>query len=378
MKILHVASGDLWGGAESQLLFLVRAQIDLGDAVHVVLLNQGLLADRLRDERVPIAMYPESRLNTLSLLAGIYQQCAELRPDVVHTHRIKENVLGALAARFAGVPVCVRTAHGDAEHALKWYQLRKQVARFMERVLVFGLHDVTAAVSQELADKLQRRWLHGRIEVVRNGVDPDRIRRDAATGIQTLPTVPGAVRICMIGRLVPVKRVDLFLDACSDLTRLVDRPVHAFVIGDGPLRVNLEKRALGFPRLTCTFTGFVEKSAAWLRKMDLMVITSDHEGLPMSLLEAFALGVRVVSRPVGGITALLVDGRLGRLVDSDRSAQVAAAMAAELQRDVAGENEEAAAPAFPNELTAAAMAARYREIYLLTSKGNRQYPAAME
>lgn len=354
------------------LLDLAGAQAAHGDQVHVALLNDGLLARRLNEIGVPVYLFPESRLDAITLLRRIRRTCADLSPDVVHTHRMKENVLGALAARLSGVPVCIRTAHGDSEHAIRWFQIKKQIARAMERLSNRFLLDTTIAVSQELAGRLRRRWMHGGVEVVQNGIDAARIRRDSAEVIPELMADSSAVRVCFIGRLVPVKRVDLFVQACSVLARSSSRHVHAFVIGDGPLRAHLEALARGLPNLTCTFVGFVNNPASWLSHMNLMVITSDHEGLPMSLLEALAIGVRVVSRAVGGITELLIDGRHGRLVYSDEPDAIASAMSAEV-RSVASGGGLARDAEFPVEMTAMSMASRYTRIYqmALAKAGDR-------
>jgi len=355
------------------LLSLAQAQMTLGDDVHVILLNDGLLAARMRAEGVPNCILPESTSGPLKLLARLHEHCVRLRPDVVHTHRMKENVLGAMAARLSGVPGCVRTAHGDTEHELRWFQGRKQIARIVERLFVFGLHDATVAVSRELADKLTHRWLPGRIEVVANGIDPDQVRHAARNDALGDPLRADEIRIALVGRLVPVKRTDVFLEACTLLTKLVDAKVHAYVIGDGPLRTELEKQAAAQPNLACTFTGFVDNPAAWIKQMDLMAITSDHEGLPMSLLEAFALSVPVVSRAVGGIPDFLEDARRGRLVHSDRPSEVAQAMAAELLHPLAG-RKDASADVFPEQLTAKSMARSYRQFYLRALSAHGAFP----
>lgn len=362
MKILHVASGDLWGGAEAMLLELARAQAALGETVHVVLLNDGLLAQRLMADHVPVQIFPESTIGPAGLFIRLQERCRCLQPDVVHTHRTKENVLGAVAARSSGVPVCVRTGHGDAEHSLSWFQLRKQAARWMDRLCAVSLQDATVAVSEELACKLRSRRMHGRIEVVPNGVDPEGIRRAAATGAVPLPAESESIRVCIVGRLVPVKRVDLFLAACALLAKSSRRRVHACILGDGPLRAELESLTDDVPNLEVTFAGFVNNPAAWLRQMDLMAITSDHEGLPICLLEALAVGTPVVSRSVGGIPDVLGDPRMGRLVATDRADEFASAMAAQLQ-NVGTAADRVAGELFPSGVTAEAMARGYQAVY---------------
>jgi glycosyltransferase involved in cell wall biosynthesis len=81
-----------------------------------------------------------------------------------------------------------------------------------------------------------------------------------------------------------------------------------FVIGEGPDFVSLEKQAREMDVSDCVrFVGFQNSTAAWLASMDAMVLLSDHEGMPMVVLEALALGVPVIARSVGGLPEILGD-----------------------------------------------------------------------
>src|SRR4051812_46269935 len=99
MRITHLASGDLWAGAENQLYNMVLAMHSTGDVdIDVILLNEGLLADRLRQAGVALTVFFESQLGFLQLIARIRHHLAARRTHILHTHRYKENVLGAIAA----------------------------------------------------------------------------------------------------------------------------------------------------------------------------------------------------------------------------------------------------------------------------------------
>ena len=361
-RILHLASGDLWGGAEAMILDLATAQQDLGHDVTVALFNDGLLAERLAAGGIATRVFPEAASGPLGLLRSVHGLCRALGPDVLHSHRIKETVIGAAAARLAGVPACVRTVHGDNEHVLAWHQLRKGLARLAERLASAALVSATVAVSGELCDRLQDRWPSGRVVTIENGVNVARIRRQASEADDVPPRRKGCYRIGVVGRLVPVKRVDLFLDACDALARRSGRAIEAVIIGDGPLRTDLERHAAARAGVAFTFAGFVDNPAAWIRSLDLLAITSDHEGLPMCLLEAFALDVPVVARAVGGIPALLADGTRGRLVPAGDAESLASAMLAVLDSTEADAFARAANP-FPAELTIETTARRYVDLY---------------
>lgn len=344
------------------LLELSIAQQQLGHQVHVIAFNRGLLADRLVRSGVPTTVLPESDISPVGLLARVRRICDELQPDVVHAHRIKETIIGTLAARSSGVRVCIRTVHGDVEHDLRWYQLKKRLARAAEQLTTVALIDTSVAVSAELGARLRQRRLAGRVDVIENGIDPARIRREANLASPVAPPPAGRTRVAIVGRLVPVKRVDRFLDACDVLASTSGREIEAVIVGDGPLRADLEARANRLSRVSWTFTGFVGSPASILRSCDLLAISSDHEGLPMCLLEAIALGVPVVARAVGGIPPLLRNGYHGRLVHSDDASEFAAAMQAVLD-DARPRFPDKTSDSFPAELDVATTALRYRALY---------------
>ena len=371
MRILHLASGDLWGGAEAMVLDLAVAQHKLGHEVMAVLFNDGLLAERLRARGISTWVYPEIQIGPIGLLRRLRRLCVELQPDVLHSHRMKETVLGSAAARLSGVPVCVRTVHGDNEYALSWRDLRKGLARLTEQLTSAALVSATVAVSSELGERLRQRWAARRVFVIQNGVDVERIRLQAAACTAMGPRPMDSRRVGLVGRLVPIKRVDLFLDACGALARRSGRSVEAVVVGDGPLRSELELHSTTLKNVKCTFTGFVDRPVAWIRELDLLAITSDHEGLPICLLEALALDVPVVARAVGGIPALLAERNLGCLVDSDSAESFAAAMLATLDAD-ASAAVATTHDRFPAMLTISTTAERYCDLYSqLANTGRR-------
>src|SRR5688572_18135302 len=112
MKVLHIISGDLWAGAEVQACTLLttlhrESQVQVAAA----LMNEGELARRLRDHGIPVTVFPESTLNAAAIVCGLRKLMTQWRPDVVHTHRIKENILGCIANTFSGNVPSVRSAH---------------------------------------------------------------------------------------------------------------------------------------------------------------------------------------------------------------------------------------------------------------------------
>jgi glycosyltransferase involved in cell wall biosynthesis len=363
LRVLQIASGDLWAGAEVQLFNLCQ-QLSLIEDVelHVVLLNEGQLASRLRDIQVAVAVFDEGRLSFAQIYGQLVAHCTQLRPDILHSHRQKENVLAALCGLRTQTP-SVRTAHGASEFNFGRLSPRNFVAlldrwvgRFMQRRVV--------AVSDDLAQKLAQYYPVKHIEVIRNGIALSKPVADAPV---SLPA--GHTHIGIVGRLVPVKRIDLFLDTAAAL--LSDKPEKNFrfwIIGDGPLRAASEAKAesLGITR-HIEFVGHVSSAMPYLQSLDLLVMCSDHEGTPMTLLEAMRCELPIVAHNVGGLKELLNAGDCGHLVGEQSPASYAQAICTvieskDLQQQYATKALQRLADGYAAEKNSAAYLNLYRSV----------------
>lgn len=311
MKVLHIASGDLWAGAEVQVCSLACAQHRQGVQVEVILFNPGELEVRLRQAGVSVAVYDERRYSALALSWRLLRHMQRSRPDVVHTHRHKENVLGSAAARLVGAS-SLRTVHGRDEANIMPWRLDKRLYRWLDWACGRWLQQRVVAVSEQLADELVVRFPPQRIQVIGNGIDIEGLVEAVAESVE-LPGQPGRIRIGFVGRLVPVKRIDVFLRAAQRLQQLQPERFEFYVIGDGPQRTLCQQLIQQLELADHVHVlGFRADAAALLARMHLLLMTSDHEGLPMTLLEAMALGVPIVASAVGGVPQALA--RCGRLV----------------------------------------------------------------
>lgn len=330
MRVTHLASGDLWAGAENQLHNLVLGLQRARDVdVDVILLNEGLLADRLRQTGVMVTVYPENHLSGIELFATIRRHLVARRTDILHTHRYKENVLGAFAAALTSGVRSTRTLHGAPEFRSRIWQLRKSVPQWLDWFTARFMQFPIVCVSIELRDRCARSLPIARLRVVPNGVDIDALGDVAVQVVDDSRVRARPFRVGFFGRLTSVKRVDLILEVANHLEKESPGQFGVYLFGDGPLRSELEERA-GTMNLkgTVNFMGFTAQPAAWLRSMHAMLLTSDHEGLPMIVLEAMALGVPVVSHAVGAIPEVLDGGALGTLIPNQEPSQYARAIAA--------------------------------------------------
>lgn len=315
--VAHIASGDLWGGAEAQLYSLAK-ELNRSSAIslYVILLNHGILEQRLRDCGVEVIVVDETKFSSVQVLFRLYRILADIRPNILHTHRQKENVLGSLAMLFLGNCKSLRTVHGQAEFSLRLWQVHKRFYRLLDWFCGRVLQDRIVAVSEELGILLARQFTPQKVGVVYNGVDVDEVINRSRLQI-SLPGSAEAFKVAFVGRLVPVKRVDVFIDIAKELLSEDKDRYRFYVFGEGPLQKELDAQ-IRAANIGCYIyrMGFTEDLAAYLVRMNTLVITSNHEGLPISLLEALVLGVPVLAHAVGGIPELLNDGKYGELVST--------------------------------------------------------------
>jgi glycosyltransferase involved in cell wall biosynthesis len=330
MRVTHLASGDLWAGAENQLHNLVLALHRTADVdVDVVLLNEGLLAERLREAGVAVTIFPETELGGAALLARIRRHLLARRTDVLHTHRYKENVLGAFAAALTSRTRSTRTLHGAPEFNAPFWQFRKSVPQWLDWFTARFLQFPIVCVSAELLERRAQSLPPNRLRVVANGVDLDSLRRAELPASASLPAADRPFRVAFFGRLMPVKRIDVIVETAAVLERESPGQFSIQIFGEGPLQSDLEEqvRRLGL-EAAVHFMGFTSQPAAWLRRMHGLVLTSDHEGLPMIVLEAMALGVPVISHAVGAIPEVLGAGAMGTLISNQDPSSYAKAITA--------------------------------------------------
>ena len=285
-------------------------------------------------------LIPQMRRNPgpgdLLALARIVWLLRRDRPAVVHTHAAKAGTLGRAATLIAFPlrrrrPVVIHTYHG---HSLSGYFAGRTTAvyRLIERLLA-PVSDVLLAVSTEVRDDL-----------VGLGVAPAERFRVMALGFELEPFTADAQRaarrqamrerwgvgeqetvVTLIARLVPIKRVDRFLAVARRAA--VSSGLRFVVVGDGELAAQLKGSAdavaLG-ERLI--WTGFLREIADVCYASDVVMLTSDNEGTPVSLIEAQAAAVPVVATDVGGVRSVVTDGEGGLLGDPEDPAQLVAAL----------------------------------------------------
>ena len=254
----------------------------------------------------------------LAALRALRALIARHRPHIVHTHTAKAGFLGRMAAATTRPrPLIVHTFHG---HVLEGYfgPARNLAYRTLERRLA-RVTDRLIGVSGATVDDLVRLGIapRSRFQVIPIGLDLARFTDPDTAAAADFRERSGAgaedVLVGFVGRLVPIKRVDLILRAVATL-RDRDVPVRLAVVGDGESRPGLESlaRTLALGDRV-RFLGHAPDSAPAAAGADIAVIASDNEGTPVALIEAGAAGRPAVATAVGGVPDVVVPGT-GRLV----------------------------------------------------------------
>ena len=312
LRVLQLIDGLNVGGAEVLLCDLVRHLMANGHHVHVGYSTPGPMEARLREMNAPMTRLPRlARVDPL-LLLRMMRLIRRERPNIVHTHLFKSDLHGRLAARWSGVPVVVTTAHNNDAWAQRapLGALYGVTARLADRVI---------AVSDEVRE-YQIQYTHvapEKIITIDNGVDTRRFEGQDAAG-RALRAEFGfaadAPLVGIIGRLSLQKDHALFLQAAAHIRD--ELPAARFlIVGDGALRTELtaQAAALGLSEAVI-FTGLRSDIPAVLAALDLLVFSSQWEGLPVTLLEGMAARKAIVSTAVGGVPGVVKDGESALLV----------------------------------------------------------------
>ncbi len=311
MHITHIASGDLWAGAEVQLYTLCKTLNNMPEIkVSVILLNHGTLADKLLAQNICVEILDETKLSSARIFTGLIKTLKQLKPNVVHTHRNKENILGSITAKIAGNMPSLRTVHGAPEHRPSIKKPQQYLLYWLDWLTARYLQAKIIAVSEDLKTQLTKSYPENKIEVIENGVDIEALACHVKKQVPDMPGNKKSYKVGLVGRLVPVKRVDVFIKTAEYIkTHHPELSIQFHIYGDGPLLNELKQlcNELAVNDIV-QFEGHCDDIHAQIASLDALLITSDHEGLPMTLLEAMALGTPVIAHSVGGITNVCQKG----------------------------------------------------------------------
>ena len=320
VKVLHVLTDRNIGGAGRWLLYYLKYHNREQFAVKAVLPHDSLLVDAVKALDVPVIAMEEMADQSFDKKAmkALVQLFREERPDIVHTHA---SMTARMAARAAMVPSIFNTKHcmESAPGILPKKILRREVnAAFSDKII---------AVSRAVRRSMVHAGTHPeQIAVVYNGIEPIAIpsAEEKAALLESYGGQPGEKAVGMVARLEEVKDHETFLLAAQNVLEN-RKDVRFYIVGDGSLRDELERRAyeLGISAHV-TFTGFIKDVEKIEAALDIAVITSKAEALCLSIIESMIAEIPAVGTDSGGVAEVIKHGENGFLVpvgDADELAE---------------------------------------------------------
>lgn len=282
------------GGAERQLIYMLRALQNVGIKSRVLCLTKGeALEEEIMNLGIDVDWVGRSGNRPLRLIS-IIENFRRNPVDVIHSSHFYTNTYAGLAGRT------LRVASIGA--------IRNDLESEISANGVFGrwhlkLPQFLIANSMMASEKAVAAGVDGsRIHLVRNAVEEQSDRRPSGKG--------NKVNLLFAGRLVPQKRPELFIRLASELRgRHPKMDLRFLISGDGPLRALLEQQVknYGFVHDEVTFLGEQTIMSDVYRQSDILVLTSRHEGTPNVVLEAMVNGLAVVATRVGGVPEIIND-----------------------------------------------------------------------
>ncbi len=256
--------------------------------------HAGQLAAQLEPEGVPVRTFGKTDGFSFRLVRDLARCLREERADVLHAHNALVLHYGIAAARLAGVPVVVNTRHGGN---MNW---DPHCERIWRRAVPWA--DAVVFISEGVRDYYVTRDHISRrnTQVIYNGIDTARFSAKAARAAVNSPRI----RFGAVGRLVPAKDyVTLTRAFALSASSIPEAELH--LLGDGPCRVQIAQTAESLGIADRVFLhGASHDVAGFLSTLDIFVLSSMDEGLPISLMEAMAAGLPVVSTLLPGLREL--------------------------------------------------------------------------
>ncbi|AFV10476.1 glycosyl transferase [Thermacetogenium phaeum DSM 12270] len=368
LSVVHIIGGGEFGGAEQHVLRLTERLGRNGCDPHVVCLFREPFYRMLREAGIPAAVVPMRHRLDWGACLRLASLLRELRPQIVHTHGVRSNLIGRLAARLAAVPVVVTTVHSVLPQDYP-SPVSRLLNGFTERV-TSPLTTHFIAVSGFIGDYLAAAGIpREKITVIYNGIDPALWESWACDGSfrTRFGIPPEAPLFGIVARLHPVKGHRYFLEAAREVAgRFPD--ARFVIVGSGFYWREVDSliREYGLAD-RCIRTGFLTDAGPAYAALDCLVISSLSEGFGLTALEAAALGKPVIATRVGALPEIIEDGVTGLLVPPADPGALARAMLRLLEDPAEGRRLGAAArevllERFSLDRTVAQTAGLYRSL----------------
>lgn len=300
------------GGAQTLTISLIKAlrKIDAEIRVQILVLDRqhgSYLEKQCQKENIDVVYLGKDKGFHLDVIPKIIKAIRAFEPDVIHMHKSRIHYF-LLPILLSGVKRRIYTVHNLAD--------RDTRNRWLQKLMSFSFHycHVQPVAISDICRTSVAELYHLELEsipCIYNGIDIERFQNP---GKRRVP-VNGKVKFVSVGRLSVQKNYPLLIRAATAIHKQWPE-TEFFVLGDGEQKKSLTEQiemqgATDYIHLL----GNASDVPAWLWEMDVFLMTSDWEGLPMTILEAMAAGLPIISTKAGGIVDVVKDGENGFLVE---------------------------------------------------------------
>lgn len=361
-RITQIVSGDLWGGAEAQVLCQSKALQDAGYKLEIVSFNEKEPAVRYKKAGLACIVVDES-MGLIYLITTLLKHLRSSSPDILIAHGYKECVVAALLSLVTKTP-WISTFHGLGENYRGWKCFKMAIYAAIQKQLSIYLSTHLICVSADLSRRLSLDRL-SKLSIVHNAVD-----LDSEKAVEDI--FPKKPAIVSAGRLAPIKRLDRALRVFRkvNLLRKADglAPSHFYIMGEGPEESVLRELSeqLGISAFV-NFVGFRQDAPELLSCADLVILSSDSEGIPTVVLEALSSGVPVAATDVGGLKEVqqVVTSPLFVLCPQDDEEQFAISLSSLLKQHFSDRDKEQVRKAVKEHFSPASAVRKLEAIFEL-------------
>jgi glycosyltransferase involved in cell wall biosynthesis len=284
---------------------LLRGEIGNDEGDYLALHHSKMQVHDIRALGRRVAIFDDVRA-----LFALVKKLREIQPDIVHTHMAKAGALGRIAAVIARVPVRIHTYHGHLLHGY-FSKGKTYVVVVAERILRLFTTYAVVVGEQVRQDLIKTKIVSASASCsIAPGVSDIQLwEKEMALDKLGLPHNQPVV--LFVGRLTSIKRPDLFVDLAQRLAASNHDALCVFV-GDGPLGDELRNSTKDSNNLR--FSGWQKDLGVVYAVADVVVLCSDNEGMPLSLIEASLCTKAIVATNVGSVKEIIEDGISGVLV----------------------------------------------------------------
>ena len=326
LKVVHIITRLIVGGAQENVIMIINSLKEL-DKYDLTLISgpglgpEGNLYDEIKKRKIKFKLVPELRreispiLDLISLIK-LYSHLKKEKFDIVHTHSSKAGILGRIAAKLTNVPLILHCIQGWEFHQYTnkfmtkiYITLEKFISRFTDYLLPVSKQTMIDGLEAGIGSYNKYEIIHNFVELEKYDNNSDSKQAKKELNIANHTPIIGAIM-----RLVPQKN-PLDIIKIAEKVKTNHSNVKFIIIGDGPLLPDLNN-LIQRKKLSnnIILTRIKRNIPELLKAMDIFILTSLWEGLPLVFLQAMASGKPIIAYNVGGTSEAVNNEENGYLV----------------------------------------------------------------